>query len=114
MGGGILPEAALRKVVLLSVAVALCQLGYWFKISVWLLRKIRFHHQNRYSNTEDFPTGLAWKAIVSLLVLMLSMWAVFLTDDRYRDFDTAFRTTLSDSRKDRTIDVMSNYANQPG
>ena len=83
VGGGILPEAALRKVVLLSVAVALCQLGYWFKISVWLLRKIRFHHQNRYSNTEDFPTGLARKAIVSLLVLMLSMWAVFLTDDRY-------------------------------
>lgn len=37
-----------------------------------------------------------------------------LREDCYRNFDTAFRATLSDSRKDRTINVTSNYTNQPG
>lgn len=82
IGGGILTEAELHGVVLLSAAVSVLQLAYLAKIFAWLLKKIRRYNQTRYSNTEDFPANFAWKAILALLTLMSAMWCVYLSDDR--------------------------------
>ena len=63
----------------------------------WLLRQIRQHMQEEYSNSEDFPVRFAGFVVFMPVLYLGSAWWLFITGDH--DYNMWFQLVISVMRK---------------